>query len=125
MVAIGQRIKREGARARFTGAVAAALLLLISGPAAAADRAATKTTTHTVAIDAVQFAPDALTVHVGDTVVWVNKDPCPHTVTSKDGGFDSHEIASGKSWSYKPRKACAFAYICMLRPTMKATLRVE
>jgi plastocyanin len=125
MFAIGQRLKREGARARFTCAAAMALLLVITGPAAAADRAAAKATTHTVAIDAVQFAPDTLTVHVGDTVVWVNKDPFPHTVTSKEGGFDSHEIAPGKSWSYKPRKVGAFPYICTLHSTMKATLRVE
>ena len=64
-------------------------------------------------------------VRVGDTVRWVNKDPFPHTVTSKEGGFDSHEIASGKSWRYRARKAGVFPYVCTLHPTMKATLRVE
>jgi plastocyanin len=121
--AIGQRVKHG--RAYFACAATVTMLLVGGGPVAAADRAATKTTTHTVAIDAVQFAPDKLTVHAGDTVVWVNKDPFPHTVTSKDGGFDSHEIAPGKSWSYRPRKAGAFPYACTLHPTMKATLRVE
>ena len=112
-------------RARFACGAALALLLAGSEPAAAADRAATKTTTQTVAIAAVQFAPDTLTVRVGDTVRWVNKDPFPHTVTSKEGGFDSHEIAPGKSWRYQARKAGVFPYGCALHPTMKATLRVE
>ena len=114
------------ARTRLRSVCAAALVLLFVsiGPAAATDPAA-KAATHTITIEAVQFAPDTLTVRRGDTVVWVNKDPFPHTVTSKVGGFDSHEIAAGKSWHYQPRKAGAFTYICTLHPTMKATLRVE
>jgi plastocyanin len=58
-------------------------------------------------------------------VTWINKDPFPHTVTSKEGRFDSREIAAGKSWSFTPRKAGAFAYVCTLHPTMKGVLRVE
>jgi plastocyanin len=111
-------------RFRIVCAVALVLLIVSSGPSAAEDPPA-KATTHTVAIEAVQFAPDTLTVHRGDTVVWVSKDPFPHSVTSKDGRFDSHEIAAGKSWRYQPRKAGAFTYVCTLHPTMKAKLRVE
>ena len=43
-----------------------------------------------------------MTAKRGDTIVWVNKDPFPHTATAK-GVFDSHEIAAGKSWKYTPR----------------------
>jgi plastocyanin len=113
-------------RTRFRVVCAAVLVLLVlgSGPSAAAD-SAPKATTHTVTIEAVQFAPDTLTVRRGDTVVWVSKDPFPHSVTSKDGRFDSHEIAAGESWRYQPRKAGAFTYVCTLHPTMKAKLRVE
>jgi len=50
------------------------------GPAAAAD--APKAATHSVAIDGTNFQPAMLTVKVGDSVTWVNKDPFPHTVTS-------------------------------------------
>jgi plastocyanin len=59
------------------------------------------------------------------SVTWVNKDPFPHTVTSAAGGFDSHEIAPGKSWKYTATKKGEFAYICIFHPTMKATLKVE
>jgi plastocyanin len=104
-------------------AAALALLCWSMGPAAAAD--APKAAIHTVAIDGTSFQPAALSVKVGDSVVWVNKDPFPHTVTSTPGGFDSHEIAPGKSWQYTAAKKGEFAYVCAFHPTMKATLKVE
>jgi plastocyanin len=88
-------------------------------------RSAAGTTTPTVAIDGVTFTPATLTVTVGDTVVWVNKDPFPHTVTSPAGAFDSHTMAPGQSWRYTPIKAGVFPYVCTLHPTMQATLTVE
>ena len=106
---------------RTVAFVAAVLALLCwsMGPAAAADAP------KTVAIDGTAFQPATLTVKVGDSVTWVNKDPFPHTVTSAAGGFDSHEIAPGKSWKYTATKKGEFAYICIFHPTMKATLKVE
>jgi plastocyanin len=101
-------------------ALACACGWLLAGGAIAADKAAT----HTVVMDGVAYQPDALTVKRGDTVVWVNKDPFPHTVTAK-GSFDSHDIAAGKSWKYTASKAGEYAYICTLHPNMKGTLKVE
>jgi plastocyanin len=103
--------------------VAWGLLLCHMAPRDAA--AAPRPATHTVAIDGTRFQPDTLTVRAGDFVVWINKDPFPHTVTSQAGGFDSHEIAPGQSWKYRPARDGEFAYVCTLHPTMKAMLRVE
>jgi plastocyanin len=80
--------------------------------------------THTVVIEGVKYEPEKLTVNRGDTVVWVNKDPFPHTATAK-GAFDSHDIAAGKSWKYKASKAGDFAYVCTLHPNMHGTLTVK
>ena len=55
--------------------------------------------THVVAMDGVSYAPATLTVKRGDTIVWRNKDPYPHTVTAK-GAFDSGSIAAGKEWKF-------------------------
>ncbi len=107
----------------FALACATALSLLFAGGGIDV-AAAAQVTTHTVVIDGVKYEPETLTVKRGDTVVWVNKDPFPHTVTAK-GVFDSHEIAAGKSWRYKPRKAGEYAYVCTLHPNMKGTLKVE
>jgi plastocyanin len=103
-------------------ALACALAFVFGGGASIGIAAAA--TTHTVVIDGVKYDPETLTVKRGDTVVWVNKDPFPHTVTSK-GGFDSHSIAAGKSWKYTASKAGEFAYICTFHPNMKGTLTVK
>ena len=81
--------------------------------------------THTVPIDGLAFQPPALTVKVGDSIVWINKDPFPHTVTSQAGGFDSHALQPAQSWTYVASQKGEFSYICTLHPTMKGTLRVE
>ena len=88
------------------------------------DLAAAAQVTHTVVIDGMKYEPEVITVKRGETVMWVNKDPFPHTGTAK-GVFDSREIPAGKSWKYTPRKAGEYAYICTLHPTMKGTLKVE
>jgi plastocyanin len=81
--------------------------------------------THTVTIEATSFKPESLTVAAGDKVVWVNKDPFPHTATSTSGGFDSGNIEPDKSWTFTAVKKGEFGYICSLHPTMKAVLKVE
>jgi plastocyanin len=83
-----------------------------------------KSKTHTVTIEGMRFQPEVLTVAPGDTIVWVNKDLVPHTVTSKAGSFDSKDIQADKSWRYTIHTTGDFAYICTFHPTMKAMLRV-
>jgi plastocyanin len=109
---------------RFVIVLAAvAAITLGSGITVAADHS--KSATHTVVIEAMRFDPQELTMQVGDTIVWVNHDPFPHTVTAVGKQFDSHEIASGGSWKYTARKAGVFAYVCSLHPNMPGTLRVQ
>ena len=75
-------------------------------------------------MQATSYAPLSLTVKRGDTVVWVNKDPFPHTATS-EGHFDSKSIAADASWKYKASEVGDFAYTCTFHPNMKGTLKVE
>jgi plastocyanin len=84
-----------------------------------------KAKTHTITIEGMRFQPEVLTIALGDTIVWVNKDIVPHTATSKTGNFDSKDIQVDKSWKYTIRQKGDFPYICTFHPTMKATLRVE
>jgi plastocyanin len=101
----------------------AAAVVMLSGMASApAGRA--KPVTRTVTIDSLAFQPRTLTVKVGDAIVWVNKDPVPHTVTSA-GGFDSHDIAAGKSWRYTAAKKGDFQYTCAYHPNMTGTVKVQ
>jgi putative membrane protein len=79
----------------------------------------------TVSMDGTRFQPQSLTVKAGETIVWVNKDPFPHTATSASASFDSHAIAPGASWTYIAARKGQFAYACTFHPTMTATLHVE
>jgi len=105
----------------FAVALVCAWALVQTGSGAIA---AGKPAIHTVVIDGTKYKPETLTIKRGETVVWINKDPFPHTVTAK-GVFDSHDIGAGRSWKYTARKAGEFAYICTLHPNMKGTLKVE
>ena len=92
----------------------------VATPAPAAGGAAV----HTVVIEAMTFQPEKLTVRRGDTVVWINKDPFPHTATAA-GVFDSRSIPSGGSWKHPVGKPGTFPYVCTLHPTMNAVLEVK
>ena len=71
--------------------VAAAAGLLVSGwmsdRAQGAAAGVLPHKTHTVVIEGTSFQPPRLAVALGDTVVWINKDPFPHTATSTTGAF--------------------------------------
>jgi len=107
------------------GRTAAALGLLLCSILSGAAALPPKPVTHTITIDGTRFQPDTLTVKLGDSIVWVNKDPFPHTATANGGEFDSKAIAVGKSWKYKPAKRGDFNYVCTFHPTMAAVLHVQ
>lgn len=88
-----------------------------------------KPTLHHVTIENIKFNPNVLTVKKGDTVIWMNNDIVPHTVTAATKGakpeFDSGQIDPGKSYTLTVKKAGQFSYKCLYHPMMKATLNVE
>ena len=104
---------------------AAALAVLLCTLSIGAAPRARKPVTHIVFIEGTSFKPQDLTVKVGDSVVWTNKDPFSHTATSTAGGFDSRGIAAGKTWKHKAAKKGDFAYICTYHTTMKGRLVVR
>jgi plastocyanin len=110
-----------------TAAIGASLCVMAICAAACrleAEAAARKPVTHTVTVDSVRFSPANLTVNVGDSIVWVNKDILAHTATTVKPGFDSNVIQPGKSWRYTVTKKGEFPYTCSFHP-MNAVLRVK
>ena len=99
------------------------VVLALAGLMAGADASAAPAT-HTIVIERMAFVPAQLTVHPGDRVVWVNRDPFPHTATAARG-FDSGPVAPDRSWSWRAGAAGEWEYVCTLHPTMKGKVVVQ
>jgi plastocyanin len=77
-----------------------------------------------VTIENFLFSPKSVSVQVGDTVTWTNRDAAPHTATAGDGSFGTGTLKKGQSGSHKFTKAGSIAYICSVHPNMKGTVVV-
>jgi len=81
--------------------------------------------TNVVTIDNFTFTPPELTVVVGTTVKWVNRDDIPHLVVNKDKAFRSKALDTGDSFSYTFASAGTFDYFCALHPHMVGKVIVK
>ena len=97
-------------------AIAAAISLCFGGARAAE--------TTNVMIDNFTFEPAQLTVKVGTTVAWKNRDDIPHTVVSA-GKFRSKTMDTEDSYSFTFTAAGDYKYFCSLHPHMTGTIKVE
>ena len=77
-----------------------------------------------VEIEDFAYVPGTITIKVGTTVTWTNKDSVGHTATSDDGVFDSGMLSKGSSFSYTFTTAGTFGYFCKPHPYMVATIVV-
>ena len=80
-----------------------------------------------VKIDNFSFTPPTLTVAVGTTVTWVNRDDIPHTVVSSDDPkvFKSKALDTDDKFSFTFTKAGSYAYFCSLHPKMNGKVVVQ
>ncbi len=60
------------------------------------------------------FSPQQLTVKVGTTVIWTNKDTMVHTVTADDKSFDSGNLNPGDTFKFTFMKTGTFRYYCKI-----------
>ncbi len=79
-----------------------------------------------VSVDAADFAfrPATIEVAVGGRVTWTNRGVAPHTVTAKDGAFDSSMLEGGATFAQTFAEPGSYAYLCAFHPEMIATVRV-
>ncbi len=78
-----------------------------------------------VKIDNFTFGPQDITVAVGTTVTWTNKDDIPHTVVSTDKIFKSKVLDTDEKFSFKFDKAGTYPYFCSIHPKMTAKVTVQ
>jgi len=63
----------------------------------------------------MKFVPDSITIDVGDTVRWTNKDATTkHTATRKDSpeSFDSGKIGANATFTHTFQTKGTFPYVC-------------
>ena len=65
-----------------------------------------------VELEDFQFVPKVLTVRVGTTVKFSNKDRVGHTVTSDTGLFDSGTLAKGEEFFFTFTQPGEYPYYC-------------
>lgn len=78
-----------------------------------------------VAIQNFVFSPKTLTVPVGASVKWTNKDTVAHTASSGKGTFESGNLNQGQSFSFKFTQAGTYDYVCKYHANMTATVTVQ
>ena len=86
-----------------------------------------KTDAPEVKIDNFSFGPSTLTVSVGTTVTWTNRDDIPHTVVSSDDPkvFKSKVLDTDEKFSFKFEKEGTYPYFCSIHPKMTAQVIVQ
>jgi len=86
-----------------------------------------KTSTMEVKIDNFSFGPVTLTVPVGATVTWTNRDDIPHTVVSTDDSktFKSKVLDTDDRFSFTFSKAGTYPYFCSIHPKMTGKVIVQ
>jgi plastocyanin len=77
-----------------------------------------------ITMENLEISPREVSVKVGDTVEWINKDVFAHTATARSGDFDVN-LPAKKSGTMVIKKTGMVEYYCRYHPNMKATLKVE
>lgn len=105
-------------------AAAFAVAVIFGFRASSMQAAETTGQRHVVEIRNLKFHPERVTVAPGDTVVWINQDIVPHTVTADDKSWDSRKIAKQARWELVIQPGMRKSYFCRFHPSMKGQLEI-
>jgi plastocyanin len=105
--------------------VMAASLVAINTRSFAARAKQTQASSAEVKIDNFSFGPATLTVTVGTTVTWTNRDDIPHTVVSDDKVFKSKVLDTDDKFSFTFSRPGTYPYFCSIHPKMTGKVVVQ
>ncbi len=111
--------------ASFEAALVVAIVVLLAGSPRVTASDQPSTANAEVKIDNFSFGPATVTVPVGATVTWTNRDDIPHTVVSTEGMFKSRAQDTDEKFSYTFTKAGTYPYYCSLHPKMTGQVLVK
>ncbi len=77
-----------------------------------------------VSIGATAVDPANIAILTGERVEWHNASVRDHTITSRDGLFDSGVIGSNRRFSQEFSAGGSFAYFCRIHPFITGTVDV-
>jgi plastocyanin len=107
---------KQGHSAKSIAAVGGLLFLALLGFGAVSGRAdCPAPLVQVLALDS-GFVPRTLTVRAGTTVMWLNEDGLPHTVTSSEGAFASQALKPNEMYSFRFDAPGTYAYFSGFRP---------
>jgi plastocyanin len=118
-------------RSVFIAGLVAALLIGMgvwgTGQKGSVTSAQEKMSAMEVKIDNFSFGPVTLTVPVGATVTWTNRDDIPHTVVSTDDPktFKSKVLDTDEKFSFTFNKPGTYSYFCSIHPKMTGKVIVQ
>jgi plastocyanin len=122
---IGEMMRRCVWVAGVAAVMVATALLLAESTNVAANTQQPVPATADVRLDNFSFGPATLTVAVGTTVTWTNRDDIPHTVVSTDGVFKSKVLDTDEQFSHTFAKPGTFPYFCSIHPHMTGKIVVQ
>jgi amicyanin len=105
--------------------VAAAVPLVGGSRSLAASAEQAQASSVEVKIDNFSFGPATLTMAVGTTVTWTNRDDIPHTVVSEDKAFKSKVLDTDEKFSFTFTKPGTYPYFCSIHPKMTGKVVVQ
>jgi plastocyanin len=79
----------------------------------------------TLEIRDFDYFPRELTVAVGTTLTWVNRDAAPHDATDEAGNWGTGLLDKDERATLTFDAPGVYRYICTIHPDMKATLTVR
>src|SRR4051794_38939601 len=99
----------------------AALAVVPAGASAAKPHAPKGPVVYTVTLAKMAFGPVPASIHVGDTIEWVNDDIFVHSATAKDHAFDVKLPVKAHRWTTF-HAAGTYPFSCRYHPGMVGTL---
>jgi plastocyanin len=80
---------------------------------------------NTIDIREYSFLPGNLTIRVGASVTWTNRDSVPHNATAGGNAWSTRTLSGGESDSLTFATAGDYTYYCTIHPQMTARLSVR
>ena len=109
------RAAKAGAAFAIAALLAAAMIPVAAAPPAK---------TYTITLDKMKFGAPPPELHVGDAILWVNRDLFRHSATARDGGFDL-DLPPARTARLVLRKPGVIAFFCKYHPGMTGRLKVS